>query len=371
MRRALLAGALADAALLGGAAGAGLYALSGGGEGATTTVREVVAPTASSASSAGPTLGQIYARAAPGVVEVAATGAGDPFGRASESQGSGFVVDAKGHVVTNQHVVDGADSIRVTFASGSTYRASLVGADAATDVAVLEVAAPPAALRPLGFADSSRVAVGDGVVAIGAPFGLEGTLTAGIVSAVGREIAGPDDTPIENAIQTDAAVNHGNSGGPLLDLRGRVIGITSQIESGSGGSDGVGFAVPSNTVKRVVAQLIASGSVRHARLGVEVETIPASAARALGVPAGVAVTSVEPGSAADAAGLEAATSSFTVDGESYPTGGDVVVGVDGKRVRTAQELRAAVAAHRPGDTIVLRVARDGETRTLRAALGSG
>ena len=370
MRRALLAAALAAAALLGGAAGAGLFALTGGGGGATTTVRELVAPRSSTASTAGLALGQIYARAVPGVVEVAATGASDPFGRAGESQGSGFVVDAKGHVVTNQHVVDGADSIRVTFASGSTYRASLVGADAATDVAVLDVRAPAAALRPLAFADSSRVAVGDPVAAIGAPFGLESTLTSGIVSATGREIAGPDGTPIENAIQTDAAVNHGNSGGPLLEQRGKVIGIVSQIESGSGGSDGVGFAVPSNTVKRVVAQLIASGGVRHARLGVQVQTIPASAARSLGVPAGVAVTSVEPGGAADAAGLEASTNALDVDGVSYPTGGDVIVGVDGTRVRTAQELRAAIAAHRPGDTVVLRVARDGETRTLRAALGS-
>src|SRR5205823_789863 len=170
------------------------------------------------------------------------------------------------------HVVRGATSVSVKFQDGSTYKGTVVGTDPSTDLAVVHVNAPASKLVPLALADSSKVAVGDGVVAIGNPFGLDGTVTSGIVSALDREISAPDNSPIEGAIQTDAAINHGNSGGPLLNQKGQVIGITAQIQSDSGGNDGVGFAIPSNTVRKIASTLITSGKVQHALLGVEVKT---------------------------------------------------------------------------------------------------
>jgi putative serine protease PepD len=207
------------------------------------------------------------------------------------------------------------------------------------------VNAPSSKLVPLTLADSSKVAVGDGVVAIGNPFGLDGTVTTGIVSALDREISAPDETPISGAIQTDAAINHGNSGGPLLNLKGQVIGVTSQIQSDSGGSDGVGFAIPSNTIRSIADQLISSGSAQHALLGVNVRT---------GTD-GVTVVDVQSGSAAADAGLKA---------------GDVITAVDGKAVTTAERLRAVIATHAPGDKLTLTVRRGGATKTLTATLGS-
>jgi putative serine protease PepD len=255
------------------------------------------------------------------------------------------VFDTKGDILTNDHVVAGATSLTVKFSDGSTYKATLVGADPSTDVAVVHVNAPASKLAPLTLADSSKVAVGDGVVAIGNPFGLDGTVTTGIVSALGREISAPDDTPISGAIQTDAAINHGNSGGPLLDMKGRVIGITSQIQSEGGGNDGVGFAVPSNTVKSIATQLIAGGKAQHALLGVT----PAN-----GVD-GVKVTVVEAGSAAADAGVKV---------------GDVITGVDSTQVTTPEQLRAIIASHKPGDTITLTIRRGSGMQTLQATLGT-
>ena len=174
-------------------------------------------------------------------------------------------------MVTNQHVVDGAQSVSVKFANGRTYSATVVGADPSTDLAVIDVNAPASVLKPLELGDSSAVEVGDGVIAIGSPFGLDQTVTTGIVSALHRQITSPNNFSIDNAIQTDAAINHGNSGGPLLDMHGDVIGVNSQIESDSGGNDGVGFAVPSNTISRIAAALIDNGSVEHAYLGVAID----------------------------------------------------------------------------------------------------
>src|SRR6266545_2902811 len=173
-----------------------------------------------------------------------------------QAEGSGFVYDADGHIVTNEHVVDGATSVKVRFWNGKTYTARVVGTDSSTDLAVLDVDAPASQLFPLSLGDSSKVAVGDNVVAIGSPFGLEESVTAGIVSGLHREMTSPSNFTIDDSIQTDAALNHGNSGGPLLNARGHVIGVNSQIESDSGGSDGVGFAIPSNTVKSIASQLI-------------------------------------------------------------------------------------------------------------------
>ncbi len=223
-------------------------------------------------------MAQIAKQSTPGVVEVDATSTNNqsPYpGSSSESaaEGTGFVYDASGHIVTNEHVIDGASSVRVKLADGSTYTATVVGTDTSSDLAVLHIDAPASKLKPLELGDSSALAVGDGVVAIGNPFGLDGTVTSGIVSAINREISAPDGTPIEGAIQTDAAINHGNSGGPLFDLAGKVVGVTSQIQSDSGGNDGIGFAVPSDTVKNIAGQLIAKGSVQHALLGVTIRTV--------------------------------------------------------------------------------------------------
>ena len=377
-RRHVAVYSLAAAALGGGGIGAGIYAAVAGGGGSSSNPVSSIQPAAAPvAKDSALSVAQIYAKDASSVVEVEVTTNGGqrnfPFGGGGgqqQAQGSGFVYDTSGHIVTNQHVVDGADSVSVTFADGSTYKATVVGTDASTDVAVLKVDAPASKLHPLTLADSSRVAVGDGVVAIGSPFGLDNTVTTGIVSALGREIQAPDNTPIENAIQTDAAINHGNSGGVLLDLQGEVIGITSQIESDSGGSDGVGFAVPSDTVKSIVAQLIGSGTAKHAFLGVGVQTIPSNVAGTVGEAAGVAIKSVQSGSAADDAGLKASTASKTFAGVEYPTGGDVVTAVDGETVTTAEQLRGIISGHKPGDKVDLTVVRAGNTRKVHVTLGS-
>ena len=227
------------------------------------------------ASTATGSVADVYRGAHASVVEitVTTTGQSDPFGGpggTTEAQGSGFVYDDEGHIVTNEHVVEGAESVEVRFSNGETRTATVVGTDPSTDLAVLHVDADDSLLEPLELAPSSSVAVGEAVVAIGSPFGLEDTVTTGIVSALGRSMEAPNGYTINDSIQTDAAINHGNSGGPLLDLEGRVIGVNSQIASESGGNDGVGFAIPSDTVERIVGQLLDGGEVQHAYLGVSV-----------------------------------------------------------------------------------------------------
>jgi S1-C subfamily serine protease len=368
--------ALAAAAVAGGGVGAGVYAAATHSHTTPSTVTQataapIVRTTATS------TVGAIYAENRPGVVEldVEATSQqtfpfGNGNGQQAAAEGTGFVLDDKGNIVTNQHVASAGGAITVKFADGSSYKAKLVGADPASDLAVVHVNAPASELHPLTLGDSDTVNVGDGVVAIGNPFGLDGTVTSGIVSALGREITSPNNQPIENAIQTDAAINHGNSGGPLLDLQGKVIGVTSQIQSDSGGNEGVGFAVPVNTLKRVVAELIANGKATHALLGVHVQTVPGSVAAALKIPEGVAVGSVESGSAAAKAGLKAGSGHKTFAGIAYPTGGDTITAVDGKQVTSAEQLRGVIDAHAPGDEVTLSVVHGGKTHTVHATLGS-
>lgn len=332
-------------AMASGAGGAAIAGLAGGGSGSTTTqtVTTTTAgalPAASIKTVSGLTVNEIYRRANSGVVDIkvraAGTSTGPNFfggpgggGGQSQAEGSGFVVDDKGHIATNQHVVDGATSIQVTFSNGHKATAKVVGTDPSTDVAILKAGASASELHPLTLAGSSAVRVGDGVVAIGSPFGLAGTVTSGIVSALDRTIQAPNNFTISGAIQTDAAINHGNSGGPLLDSAGRVVGINAQIESSSGGNEGVGFAIPSSTVRRVADQLIAGGTVAHAYLGVRLSD----------APNGAAVGQVASGSPAAKAGLKS---------------GDVVTAIDGKPVTGADALVRAVDAHKPGDTVTLR-----------------
>jgi putative serine protease PepD len=341
---------VAAAAVIGGGAGAAITTLADDG-GSAKTATVTTADTGSNVANTDLSVGEVAKAATKSVVEVDATTSGGgqsfPYGNngSQSAEGTGFVYDTKGDIVTNQHVVSGASSVKVKFSDGSTYTATVVGSDSATDIAVLHVNAPSSKLNPLTLADSSKVSVGDGVVAIGNPFGLDGTVTSGIVSAVGREIASPDETPIEGAIQTDAAINHGNSGGPLLDLHGQVIGITSQIQSEGGGNDGVGFAVPSNTVKSIATQLISNGKAQHALLGVT----PADTA------GGVRVATVKNGSAAADAGLKK---------------GDVITAVGATEITSSAQIRAIIAGHRPGDALTLTIRRDGSSKTVHVTLGS-
>jgi putative serine protease PepD len=361
--------ALVAVALASGAGGAAVYGLaeSGGGSSSPATAVATPVPTARPAAAVkttgGLSVNQIYRQSNPGVVDIKVrqsssaspdqfgggngNGNGNGSGQQSQAEGSGFVIDNDGHIVTNQHVVDGATSITVTFSDGKTASAKVVGTDPSSDVGVIKVDAPQSELHPLTFADSNGVEVGDGVVAIGSPFGLEETVTTGIVSALNRTIQAPNNFTISGAIQTDAAINHGNSGGPLLDSGGHVIGINSQIESDSGGSDGVGFAIPSSMVQRVAQQLISSGKVAHAYLGVQLTDA------ATGGGATVAQT-VSGGPGADA-GLHT---------------GDVVTAIDGKTIGSSDALVSTVDSHKPGDQITLTVKRGGDTSQIKVKLGT-
>ena len=365
----LIAGLIAALAV-GVGAGAVAFAVLGN-DGTTTVVRQVTVGTTQQAASAGAlSIGEIYDRTYKSVVEITVSStSGSPFGnQQQQAQGSGFVYDSNGDIVTNQHVVSGATSMSVRFWNGATYKASLVGSDASTDLAVIRVDAPGSLLSPLTLGDSDKLQVGDGIVAIGSPFGLQETVTSGIVSALHREMTAPNNFTINDSIQTDAAINHGNSGGPLLNAQGQVIGINSQIDSQSGGSDGVGFAVPSDTVRAIASQLVQSGKVEHAYLGVQIVAIPSDAAQQLGVPEGVEVTKVVSGTPADDAGLRASTGQKTVDGQTYPTSGDVIVAFDGKSVSSAAALQTAVDSKRPGDSVTITYVRDGKSKTVRVTL---
>ena len=371
MHRTVVKIASAGAALgVAAGAGAGTYAVL---ESDAATVRQVTVANAIPAQAEASSVAAVYESAGDSVVEITVTSSGSagvPGAGAQRAQGSGFVYDEEGHIVTNQHVVDGAESVSVLFANGESYDAELVGSDASTDLAVIRVDAPADVLEPLELADSSALVVGEGVVAIGSPFGLEGSVSAGIVSALYRQMEALNGFSINNSIQTDAAINHGNSGGPLLDLEGRVVGVNAQIRSDSGGNDGVGFAIPSNTVTTVVSAILEDGSVEHAYLGIGLAEIPESAAEQLGEAAGVVVTEVREGSPAAEAGLRAATSSELVDGQEYPTGGDVITALDGQSVTTGAELQTAIDARQPGDTVTLTVERGGESRDVEVELAA-
>jgi putative serine protease PepD len=348
------AGALVAAALLGGAVAVGIGNTVNGGS-STTVVREVQSETTEPAafpSSAGKKISDIYEAAKHGVVQVTSTSVvSDNFFGAQEqqAQGSGFVIDKDGHVVTNYHVVEGARKVQVSFSDEEQRDATVVGSDPSTDIAVLKIQGAWArSLTPLTLGSSSVVKVGDAVVAIGNPFGLERTVTAGIVSALQRHIQSPNGFQIDQVIQTDAAINHGNSGGPLLNANGDVIGVNAQIESESGGNDGVGFAIPSATVSSIVGQILDGGAVEHAYLGVSVT-------EATGGTAGAQLADVRSGTPAAEAGLQA---------------GDVVTSVDGDPVGSAAALQSAIDAKKPGDRVIVDYLRNGERRTVTVTLAT-
>jgi S1-C subfamily serine protease len=369
--------ALLVAGLLGGGLAFGVGTAVWDDGGGTTVVRDgtPVADTGtlpSNANDAGSALaGRIYRNAAPGVVQVTSSiQSQDPFSQEGQALGSGFVIDKLGHVITNFHVVDGASEVFVNFSGNDRMKAEIVGMDASTDIAVLKIDANARALTPLPIGNSDAVRVGDPVVAIGNPFGLDRTVTSGIVSALQREIVAPNGYPIDKVIQTDAAINKGNSGGPLLNARGEVIGVNSQIESESGGNVGIGFAVPTNTVREVASELIDHGKIEHPYLGVRMQTIDEGLAEFADVPKqGVLITEVVPGSPADEAGLQGGDSSVVVDGQTYRLGGDVILRVGGRTIESADEMQDVVTSKNPGDSLSLEIERDGSRETVTVKLG--
>ena len=310
---------------------------------------------------------ELFERTSPSVVYITTLARRtDWFGRPMGGEvprgtGTGFLWDGDGHVITNAHVVGGADSVEVVMADQTTYEAELVGLSFSHDLAVLLIDAPSAALQPITVGDSDRLRVGQNVYAIGNPFGLSATLTTGIVSALERRIEGLDGTPIEDVIQTDAAINTGNSGGPLLDSSGRVIGVNTQIASPSGASAGVGFAVPVNTVSRVVPQIIETGAYVPPRLGIRLDGRGYLSRFVLGRlrTAGVLVVGVEPGSGAAGAGLRG--TELSRNGRQVTQVGDVIQAIDGEPITSQGELRAVLDRYQPGDDVAVTILRDGDT----------
>jgi putative serine protease PepD len=355
-------------------AGAGAVAFSVAHSSPTKTVVRQVAVQSSepTADSSALTPGQIYKQAYQGVVEITvSTPQQTPTGnQEAQAQGSGFVIDSDGHIVTNDHVVENADSVSVRFWNGNTYNASVVGTDPSTDLAVIKVDAPSSILHPVSLGDSSSVQVGDPVVAIGSPFGLEETVTSGIVSALHRQIEALNQFTINDTIQTDAAINHGNSGGPLFNAAGQVIGVNSQIAGQTGANVGIGFSIPSDTVRSIADTLISNGKVEHAYLGVSVQEIPATVAHDLNLTEGVETTQVRSGTPAQQAGLKGATGKKMVQGTQYATGGDVITAIGGQKVKTSEGVQLAIDAHHPGDTIEITYWRKGETKTVSVKLAT-
>ncbi|HEX4670345.1 MAG TPA: trypsin-like peptidase domain-containing protein [Solirubrobacterales bacterium] len=380
-------------ALLGGAivAAFGWIAIAAGWiqseGGSTTTVAAPLTAPVSSKSGAGDAnvVNQIYKSDGDGVAfiesEIPAqeSQSFSPFGEPESeaggtATGSGFVVDTEGHLLTNNHVVEDANRIQVKLGSSdTTYQAKVVGADPATDLALLKVEAPAAQLHPLTLGHSSEMEVGDPVVAIGNPFGLDRTVTSGIVSALQRQIEAPDGFSITHVIQTDAAINPGNSGGPLINANGEVIGINSQIATGGGGNGnvGIGFAIPIDTVRAEIHQLETKGEVEHAFIGISGGTITPDLAKAINLPVkeGVIVQTVVKGGPADKAGIEGGNTSATIDGAQVSLGGDIITEVNGKKISGMDQVVEIVNEAKPGESLELMILRDGSTKTATVTLG--
>ena len=349
--------------LIAGLAGAVIALIATGGRNSrTVTVQQshgAAVPSAlptSLTSTHGLTIHQIFRQAGPGVVDILVTQnvSNGFFGGTQQAQGegAGVVYNKNGDILTDEHVVDHATSVRVTFENGYKVGATVVGTDPSTDVAVIHVKAPASQLHPIPFADSSTAQVGDPVVAIGSPFSLPETVTSGIVSAVGRSIQAPNQFTITGAIQTDAAINPGNSGGPLLDANGQVLGLSDQIEtnnstpSGEGSSSGVGFAIPSNMVAHIANEIIGGQPVRHAYVGVTLNGNSSGGAQVL---------TVVSGSPASDAGMQQ---------------GDLITAIDGKAITSTQQFIETVDTYAPGRTVTLTVKRGSSTLHPKLTLGT-
>ncbi len=384
MQRSLLPVGLLSAAL-GASVAVGLVAVLdvGGGE-MTTVVRsppQAVLETTSDGGGTGLTAGDIYKRDAPGVVFVRAqivqrTSSPFDFGLPQEQQGeatgSGFVIDKDGTILTNAHVVSGATHVSVQFEDKQRVAAKVLGKDASTDLALLKVDPSGLELSPLSLGSSKSVRVGDPAIAIGNPFGLERTLTTGVISAVKRTITAPNKFQIDDALQTDAPINPGNSGGPLIDATGTVIGINSQIATGGNGSNtnvGIAFAVPIDTAKAVIPQLKKSGRVNRGYVGISAATVDKSL-KDLNLPVqhGALVQSVTPGGPADKAGIRAGDITAQLDGQPIQLGGDIITRIENKAIRTNDDLAAAVADLKRGEKVKVTLVRGDKTRTVEVEL---
>ena len=370
-------------ALVGGVAAVALAAAVGvGGHDTTTTVVQQsplsnVRPAADKAG-AGLTAADIYKSDGTGVVFIRAnvvesttSAFGFPQQQQGEATGSGFVIGKDGTILTNAHVIDGATKVTVQFANGKTVNAKVVGKDRSSDIALLKVDSSGLKLTPLSLGSAKDVQVGDPVVAIGNPFGLDRTLTTGVVSAKQRQIQGLNGFAIDNVIQTDAAINPGNSGGPLIDSAGKVIGINSQIETGSSskGNVGIGFAVPIDTAIKLLPQLKKGATVTTGYLGISARTIDSSLSGLnLPVTSGALVEVVQPGSPAAKAGIKAGDIPAQLNGASVTLGGDIIVKVDGKAITSSDGLSAYIASKQKGDTVKVEVIRNGKHRTFSVVL---
>jgi len=308
------------------------------------------------------TLVELFEKSEEGVVKIRADSI-DSF-TDTGGVGSGFVYDILGHIITNAHVVEGSDKITVTFLDGSQYNSEIIGVDRFTDIAVIKVNEKPRLLHPLTVGDSSFLKVGEGVAAIGNPFGLAGSMTSGIVSQIGRLLPSQDTGfSIPDVIQTDAAINPGNSGGPLLNMRGEVVGINTAIQSSSGVYSGIGFAVPSNTISKIVPTLIEEGKYAHPWIGILGKDIDPDLAKVRGLDdaKGFLILDVVEGSPAEKAGLKGMSEIGEIDGDEYPVDGDIVISVDDKEVRNISDLLIHLQREKTvGDEMVLGVLRDGE-----------
>ena len=307
-------------------------------------------------------LADLFAKSDDGVVQVVVRKSNDTSN--GRDLGSGIVYDLNGHIITNNHVVQSAEKITVTFHDGYSYTASVVGTDPFADLAVIKVNTDSSSLHPLTLGDSSKLRIGEQVAAIGNPFGLTGSVTSGIVSQVGRLLETPDTASfsIPDVIQTDAAINPGNSGGPLLNMQGQVIGINTAIQSGTGEFSGIGFSIPSNTIKKIVPVLIKNGHFKHAWLGISGLSIDPDLSSTLGLPApsGFLVQTVVKESPAGRAGLHGFTNTTTIDGTKYKVGGDIIVGIDNNPVQKLEDILNYLQEEKSvGDKVTLKILRDG------------
>jgi putative serine protease PepD len=348
-----------------GAIAGGVIALiiaSGSNNASTNTVTQTVIsrqspsePT-SLAKGQGLTINQIYRNAGPGVVDITVTTTSQSFlgSQQSTGEGAGVVYDSKGDILTDEHVVTGAKTATVKFQNGKTATANVIGTDPSTDVAVIRVNVPASELHPIPFADSNGAQVGDPVVAIGSPFSLPETVTQGIVSQTGRPIQAPNQFTITGAIQTDAAINPGNSGGPLLDAYGHVLGLNDQIQTNSGSSAGVGFAIPSNKVATVANEIIGGKTVAHPYVGVELNQNSSGGAQ-IAQPSSQDPTPVRAGTPAAAAGLKS---------------GDLITAINGRAITSTEQFINTVDQYAPKQVITLTVKRGGATKQIKLTLGT-